>query len=273
MTRLISNPYRDRALSLNVFQILKHFSLKTELSEIRPILIVRIEGLEWDDNFITSHVEFLQYYLLDSTLVEELPRALNGAKPIPNPDKYSELIDLSKKALYYLFENPNIFNVYHIQGEDPQGVDFLNIPSTNPNLVSTSFDPQLSFIPPGSTIRSASSMLGDDTPATRQGRSAFWLARRKGLARFYTVLQFIYTLYLEHKNSNTLTDIFLLDLVRTLRDEIDTSWENITGDLGELVIREVKGTDDNADAYIEIFRRLSGFRSIVRGFIQYRQGS
>jgi hypothetical protein len=61
-------------------------------------------------------------------------------------------------------------------------------------------------------------------------------------------------------------------MVRTLRDEIDTNWEGITVELSDLLIRHVEGTEDNADAYIEIFRRLSGFRSIVRGFIQYRIG-
>lgn len=281
MIRVIKNHYRDRALTLNVFQLLKHFSVETKLSEIRPVIAIKINGLEWDDKFITSHVDFLENFLLDPTLIDELPQAVNGAKFVPGPEVYRELIDLAKNTLYYLFEKPNIFKMLRFIGGEytqPNGttVRLENLPDADPNLVSTSFDPGLfTFFPEGAIHDHFGTGGGPSTGFTyaeRLGTSAFFVASKTGLARFYTILQFLYTLYIEHRDSNRLTDIFLLDMLRTLRDEIDTHWENATADLKDLIIRDVAADGAGRDAYIEIFRRLSGFRSMVRGFLQYRLG-
>ena len=82
MTRIIKNPYPDRTLSLNVFQLLKRFSIKTSLADIRPALIFQINALEFDRDFVIRNSDFLQDKLLDRLLVDELPNILKAEKTL-----------------------------------------------------------------------------------------------------------------------------------------------------------------------------------------------
>ncbi|MEK7248681.1 MAG: hypothetical protein AAB092_09450, partial [Chloroflexota bacterium] len=48
MTRTITNPYRDRSLAINVFQLVKQFSVGVALAEVRPVLSIDVRALEFD---------------------------------------------------------------------------------------------------------------------------------------------------------------------------------------------------------------------------------
>jgi hypothetical protein len=128
MTRIIKNPYNDRTLSLNIFQLIKHFSVKTSLVEIRPALIIQVNGLYFDNEFVVSNSDFLQNNLLDQSLIDELPTSIQGAAPVASTGALQAASDAANLALKYFFDVPNMFNIPH----PPQFPD--------PNLPSNSFD-------------------------------------------------------------------------------------------------------------------------------------
>ena len=49
MSRALKNPYPDRTLSVNLFQLIKHFSVETTITEVRSALIFRLTGLTFDN--------------------------------------------------------------------------------------------------------------------------------------------------------------------------------------------------------------------------------
>jgi hypothetical protein len=110
-SRTIINPYRDRALTLNIYELSKGFAITTELAEVRPSLILEITDLDLDRNFVLTQGDFLDRVLLDRNLNAELRDALQTANsPISTTNT-----ELSRRyarlAFYYLFEEPNVFNI------------------------------------------------------------------------------------------------------------------------------------------------------------------
>lgn len=151
--------------------------------------------------------------------------------------------------------------------------DLANLPNSDPNLVSTSFDPQISFIPGGE------SAVWDVPPfqfskpldgGERRLLSGFWGAQQNDLAKFYTILHFLYELYLDlKKDVKKLTDN-VVQLVFILKTVIENYWEalNDLNKINALLIPEV-----NADKFTEIFRRLSGFKTMVDGLLVDRRNA
>lgn len=109
--RVVKNPYRDRALTLNVYELNKRFSVMTALAEIRPVLVLEVTDLEFSRDFVLSHGDFLDDELLDRTLVAELRDALVAARtPVSSTHR-----DLARRyarmAFHVLFEATNVFNL------------------------------------------------------------------------------------------------------------------------------------------------------------------
>jgi hypothetical protein len=104
MTRILKNPYVDRTMTINVFQLLKTFSTTTSISETRGALVVQINSVEFNDKFVQSHVAFLQNYLLDGTMIDDLPNAIAGSMPAVLTGALDTAVQMSKMALNYLFD-------------------------------------------------------------------------------------------------------------------------------------------------------------------------
>jgi hypothetical protein len=137
MTRILKNPYHDRSLSVNVFQLLKHFSVKTDLVDLRGAMIFRINSVVFDSEFILSHVDFLRNTLLDADLVDSLPSAIQGAKPIVQSGARDTAVATSKLALRYLF------NLDGTQSWSPANIMTLKNWSSDQTIDQN--DPQQSF--------------------------------------------------------------------------------------------------------------------------------
>src|SRR5262249_9793391 len=114
LTRKVFNPYHDRTLLLHVFQLVKRFSVRAELSQVRAALVIDIDALDFDTGFVVSNSDFLRSTLLDTALVDELPTALDGARPAPTPRALQEARGAALLALHYLFDDLDIFNVLPI---------------------------------------------------------------------------------------------------------------------------------------------------------------
>ena len=135
MTRIIKNPYPDRTLSLNVFQLIKHFSVLTQLAEVRPALIIQVNDLVFDNDFVQSNSDFLRETLLDQSLLDQLDFAVQGTKILILQGR-QEALEIAKLALEFLYEVPNIFKVPPlITNSDPDNPVDANIPETSFDLL------------------------------------------------------------------------------------------------------------------------------------------
>ncbi len=110
-TRTIENPYRDRSLTLHVYELAKQFSVSTELTEIRPVVILEITDLGLDRDFVLAQGEFLDAELLDRSLAAELKEALAAVRePVGNSHR-TLARRYARLAFHFLFEAPNLFNL------------------------------------------------------------------------------------------------------------------------------------------------------------------
>jgi hypothetical protein len=106
--RRIKNPYRDRSLMLNVFDLYKRFEVITGLAEIRPSLALEIPSMRFDREFVLENADFLQAELLDSSVIEELRAALQTVqRPMDAVDE-TDTRRLATNALQYLFFEPYV---------------------------------------------------------------------------------------------------------------------------------------------------------------------
>ncbi|MEA2330850.1 MAG: hypothetical protein QOH58_988 [Thermoleophilaceae bacterium] len=231
MTRRIRNPYPDRTLSVNVFQLIKHFSVLTDLAETRLALFIDVLDLDFDSGFVVAHGDFLRANLLDSALLDELPLAIQGAQPEPPARSQQEVTAWAERALAYLFDEPNVFNVPGIS------VGPLGPPApVDPNAPSSSFDAQI-----------------------YPDESGFDDALRNELGVVFTSLNVFFRVYEDLKAASQL-DQNALALALALADDVGAKWTGAPPDRVQNVL--------DVGSYTEIFRRLSGFLAIVANVLK-----
>lgn len=109
--RTIENPYRDRAITLNVYELAKQFSVATALAEIRPAVVLEITDLELGRDFVLAHGEFLDASLLDRSLAAELREALAAVRTPLGADHRALARRYARMAFHFLFEAGNVFNL------------------------------------------------------------------------------------------------------------------------------------------------------------------
>jgi hypothetical protein len=113
MTRVLKNPYYDRTMTVNVFQLLKHFSVHTAIEEVRSALVLRVDSFAFDSHFVVSNGDFLRTTLLDSALADDLSTATQGALPplVLMNDARNVAAAIARRALHLLFDDVNIFTL------------------------------------------------------------------------------------------------------------------------------------------------------------------
>lgn len=116
VVRRVRNPYDDRTLTLNVFQLLKRYMVTTGLTATRPALVLSMRQLVMDRHFVLAHGGFLRATLLDADLMGELSTALASARRPPRRERADSARRIALDALRYLFEVPNVFNAPSIGG-------------------------------------------------------------------------------------------------------------------------------------------------------------
>lgn len=186
MTRVIKNPYLDRTLSVNVFQLIKHFSVKTTLVEVRSALSIQVDKIIFDNDFVVANANFLRDSLLDQSLIDELPEAIEGAKPMPPTDIIQSALTTAKDAFHFLYVEPNIFD----------------LPSETPD----ENDPTSSF-----HAKETGSGYDD---ALEQGPETIII---------FTILNFFWKVY-QKKLSDNVLDADAIALAVTLADSVSTMW-------------------------------------------------
>jgi hypothetical protein len=235
MTRTVHNPYRDRTMSLNVFQLVKHFVIETLLSEVRPVLLIEIRRLAFDDEFVVANGDFLRQELTDPTLTGELPQSTRGALPLLTGGTV-EAQRVAKFALKYLYDVPNVFNLPHIRRP------FFGTDLGDPNNPSTSFD--------ASRERSGFDDANGDGDSPRGGTAG----------AIFTTLNVFYKAYQDRLANDPLAPDEVA-LAGTLAADLASRWTTLQADE-----KLATWLQDNSN-FTEIFRRLSGFLAIVNGML------
>jgi hypothetical protein len=259
MTRTITNPYYDRSITLNVFHLLKHFSVQTALAEQRHAIVLRIDDLGFDGNFVLRNTDFLRTNLLDSSLLDDLPVAVQGAKQPLQSTALNSAIDTAQWALAYLYSPPfddrapTMFNLPDIQDEDG-------------NLLSQN-EPRTSF-----EINLQHGAVGIGTGRFQD--SGFGRANEQKCAVLLTTLGYFYTLIQEAvpdpDNPGSLKSVLQVadNAVR-----ICTALAASVGDLWTKLFPDPGKNDDlkelmDARRFTEVIRRVPGFLAMVSGMLQ-----
>jgi hypothetical protein len=232
--RILRNPYRDRALALNFFQLLKHFSVTTSFVESRLGIAIRVADVVMDQAFVLANVEFLETHLIDAELKTNLPFAVAGARSSGSRSNQTPAT-LAQKALQFLFKNPpNIFNLPSINGIQ------------NPNDPATSYDASVTAPP------SQGASAFDDVLFS-QGADD-----NRPFAKIFFTLNFYYRLALDPTLDPFTNGENAIQLAVSLYNAINDDWQSVT----KANIGAFKNLLDNKDR-TEGIRRVAGFLAMV----------
>ncbi|WP_202997392.1 hypothetical protein [Paractinoplanes lichenicola] len=110
-TRRITNPYRDRSLRLDVYALVKQYCVQFHLVRIAPVLVVTVDAMMFDRDFVQRQGPFLLQDLTDRSLEAELVEALQTVAGLPAPGQQGHAHDIALTALDYLFAGPVIFHL------------------------------------------------------------------------------------------------------------------------------------------------------------------
>lgn len=112
-TRVLKNPFPDRALHLNLYEIVKKFGVTTSQDSLQLMITATLEAIKFTQAFISSNQAFLQDALLDAQLQSVLPTivgALQQAQPSDEQAKIDNALDTLEQ---YLFEDRAGVQPYH----------------------------------------------------------------------------------------------------------------------------------------------------------------
>lgn len=230
--RTISNPYRDRALSLNVFELYKRFRVTTLLSEVRPMLVLQIDELGFDAAFVLDHADFLEAALLDRALAAELKTAL-AARRTGLPQR-TLATRYARKAFDLLFRISNVFN--------------LDGATTSPGFLPTAMLPGVLDV----NIPASSFDADRDDPC-------LGVALSNEVGRVFATLSSYFILL--NGLSRAERDEMEIDLAVALAASITDDWAKVTPD-------QLEDLMDDDDENTEVFRRVPGFLSIVEQLLR-----
>ena len=252
MTRVVSNPYHDRTMSVNVFQLIKHFNVTTTQTEPqRVVLVVAIDDVSFDSDFVISNADFLRQNLLDSALLDNLGSAIEGARPAIGKDVVKIAAGYARQAVHLLFDDINMFNV-------PPTTDNVG-PFPPANLPSNSLTATLSI--PLNSARQA-------FPGNGLG-----VTLNHDLDFVFCVLNYFYVLW-QTKSGTPLASVFENDddfaitftttLANDINGKLGILWPDPTKDPAKSDIKNILGID----SYTEVMRRVPGSLSMVSGMLQ-----
>lgn len=249
MTRVIENPYNDRTLNINVFQLVKNYITELSLRNVFPSLIINISDFNFDKEFIQSNSHFLKENLLDTSLKDNLDsifKAINSHNAnAPSLAQKNALL-----ALKYLFEVDNIFNVGYKELEGP-----------NPNNISNSFD--ASIIQNNVFNFNLSLLTGLTQPKHEEiGDTHLHFEHATQdvyLLQTMLIFNYFYQVYKEKKDS--LDGELALNFVSVLASaEIQSLWQS------PHAIHSISYVMDLS--YAELVRRLPGFFTMVNHMVK-----
>jgi len=112
-TRILRNPFPDRALDLSLYEIVKKFTVQTSQDSLSLMITATLSPINFTQTLISSNQAFLQEALLDDQLRDSLPTivgALRQAHPSDQQVIINNALDMLEK---FLFEDRPGVQPYH----------------------------------------------------------------------------------------------------------------------------------------------------------------
>lgn len=252
--RTVTNPYDDRPLQLNFYEISKSYHVTNRLDPARPFdyaVILAVEDLELDREFVFNQRGFLEESILDRTLWNELEDALREGTARPASDMYR----FARSALRYLFEAHDT-RVVELEGYGPtEVVGVFDVNEKKSFSKEEWNDPGLSF----------------RHDADKDG---FDRARNNQFSDGFGALAVYYQLYLDEYGGDVAPadrDPDLIDgeravkIALTLADYIGPLWKRLPNGKKKSLFANSKHT--------EVVRRIPGFLALVDGGVRPESSS
>lgn len=113
-TRVLKNPFQDRSLDLNLYEVVKEFEVQTAVQASVPngdphpalqlLLTATLHPISFDQGFICANEAFLEAQLLDSQLLDSLSDIIKGLEQVLPADQ-TQAIDSALDTLeMWLFQ-------------------------------------------------------------------------------------------------------------------------------------------------------------------------
>lgn len=271
-TRCLRNPFLDRAISVNAFQLLKKYAVETSLEEVRPALIIPVKRLSFDENFIEGNPDFLRQHLIDPTIANELDKVLEAARE--HADKQVVTGAAQKAALRAL----NFLYNFPADEKDPDvGCDVVS-PSdhegTYPNVFG--MPPIFTGGPPHHPPHPANpnNPHWSFQAGFIEVKDDVWLGDHSGLrcaredanlGNIFLILSAFHAVAWQLSRLDQLAGgdgdklrSQAIELALAIENSVSGRWEALLAGAGD----SIKAVIDGAD-YTEVFRRLPGFLAMV----------
>lgn len=248
-TRVIENPFRDRSLRIDIYELQKLFCVEFSLVTIAPCIRIDIRSLELDERFVRANGGFLADTMMDETLAAELAQALALTDQLSAFDERRIRAEtLARLALSYLYE---AFTVFGFSGSDNARLEAVRDPLGVGDPLPAGWnenDPSNSFRLPLAVW------------------SGMQDAENNKATLVFTTLAVYRRLYLDRVTGPTGDSQLGLDLALSLESAIGPVWmasEGGEGDNGS----PATNLNDWEQA-TEVFRRLAGFLAFVSGVVR-----
>ncbi|MBD1539321.1 hypothetical protein HC749_14245 [Arthrobacter sp. S13_S34] len=231
-SRRIVNPYRDRSLRIDAYEMLKEYCIEFHHTGLSPVMVFDLGRLSFNAQFVRNNGAFLFDELTDRMLESDLGNVFATISTAPSElSSETKAQDFALLALEYLFIRKPMFNIV---GTPINGLD-------NNDPASSFFDFPLGRSNTG---------LGDATD--------------NNLGVIFTILGFYFKLYMEQVRSDLSSEEskrIALDLVLSLERTLAPKW---------LQVEETSSMNNVLDAteLTEAFRRLSGFLTFASGVVR-----
>jgi hypothetical protein len=227
--RTITNPYRDRSLRLDVYELAKEYCVEFHLREVVPVTILTLDSLQFDRGFVLTNGAFLTDELIDQPLEFELTEALQVTTNLRLEGIEERAEGIALIALDYLFAGPTMFNF-------PVPFPAEDVPAEwNENDSMMSFQVPL-----------------EDWSGLRDAA-----ANKLGIV--FSTLAFYSQLYNAHVLPND--GRFAIEVAMSLEEVLAPRWTQVDES------DAIKNVIDARQA-TEIFRRLGGFLTMTSGILR-----
>ncbi|WP_214405681.1 hypothetical protein [Pseudonocardia lacus] len=246
-TRILRNPFLDRTLGLNLYEISKRFRVMTEEVLIRPLVIAEMAALDFTDpasaqSFIASNAQFLSEQLIDIGLRESLPVIVESIRQLGAARKRREeqqaRLDKSMDDIEeYLFGNRAGWQPYH-----------------HSNYEQDIIAGDLAGVAVGAFNDGTTSSSGE-RPAARDAEIV-----GADALQIFLALHSIYTIRTAGEFSNAEFKIRRLELFRSLAKFVGQLWSTNLSDSSRKALLDT-------DSMTELFRRIPGFLCLTDGLL------
>jgi hypothetical protein len=256
-TRILKNPFQDRALDLNLYEVVKKFQVQTSQESLQLLITTTLQPITFNQAFVSSNQAFLNAQLLDSQLLSALPTIVSGLEQAPTTDQAQAINDAIDTLERYLFEERPGFQPYHVSSSSG-GADY-DYRNDTPANAFTNYDLTAAGWNTWTHIGTGAS--GVAIGLSPDISAAF---------EIYLNLHMYYMLMGAYPSDGGYPPGFgswasaypthRLELMRGLAQRLDTAWNTTLNDSQRIAL--MKGQNRT-----EIFRRVPGFLKLYQDLL------